>query len=123
MMTLELKAGQNTENHQDPWQVLWVAFFSDRHLRSLLEFVLCESLSETQLQYRNRISALGYQLGVLRALSCFIHYLSCFISGEGCVSVVGTSNTWMLLLLCLDCWVFVLFYGLHLSVFMKNRTF
>lgn len=70
MMTLELKAGQNTENHQDPWQVLWVAFFSDCHLRSLLEFVLCESLSETQLQYRNRISALGYQLGVLRALSC-----------------------------------------------------
>lgn len=43
VMTLDLKAGQNTENHQDHLQVLWVIFFSDHCLRSLVEFVLCES--------------------------------------------------------------------------------
>lgn len=42
-MALELKAGQDTETHQDPWQVLWVIFSSDHNLGSFVEFVLCES--------------------------------------------------------------------------------
>lgn len=69
-MTLELKAGQETDNHQDPWQILCVIFYSDHHLGSLVEFVLCECWDETQVQYQNRISVLGYQLSVFRALSC-----------------------------------------------------
>lgn len=122
MVTLALKAGQNTANHQDPWQVLWVIFFSHHHLKSLVESVLCETWGETQVEYRKRISALGYQLGI-QSIIVFIHYFPYFISREGCVSAVSTSNTWMLLLLCLDCCFFFLFCGLHFSVFMKNRTF